>query len=325
MKITVKSNTNIALVKYWGKKDKELKTPLNNSISMTLDSLYTITSVEESDKDIFIINNKEENNQRIKKYLDLFRNKFNKKDCLKITTENNFPTSAGIASSASGFSALAFALDKYWNLNLSKKELSILSRLGSGSSCRSIYGGFVEWYKGAKEDGSDSYAEQIVDKDYWKDIRMIIIIVEDNKKSKSSSAGMEETVNTSPFYKCWLSSVDQDLINVRNAIFERDIEKLGKTMEHNCLKMHATMITTIPSIIYWKPSTLEVIEKIKEIRNNGYQCYYTMDAGPNIKLICEDNSLKNIKEELETLNCIKKIMVSKCGDGTSLILALNFM
>ncbi|GIW21145.1 MAG: diphosphomevalonate decarboxylase [Candidatus Sericytochromatia bacterium] len=302
-----------------GKKNDDLKIPLNNSISMTIDSLYTITSVEDSEKDIFIINGKEENNERIKNYLNLFRNKFNKKDFLKIVTENNFPTSAGIASSASGFSALAFALDKYWNLNLSKKDLSILSRLGSGSACRSIYGGFVEWSKGNKDDGSDSYSIQIADKDYWKEIRMIIAIVEDNKKVKSSSDGMSQTVKTSPFYNCWLSSIENDLVNVRNAILERDIEKLGKTIEHNCLKMHATMITTIPSVIYWRAGTLKVIEKVNEIRNNGYPCYYTIDAGPNVKIICEEKDLLNIKQQIENLKDIKKIMVSKCGDGPTFL------
>lgn len=319
MKIKVKSNTNIALVKYWGKKNKELKTPLNNSISMTLDSLYTITSIEESENDIFIINGKEDKNNRTKKYLDLLRNKFNKKDSLKIITENNFPTAAGIASSASGFSALAFGLDKYWNLNLDKKELSILSRIGSGSASRSIYGGFSEWEKGNNDDGSDSFAFQIVDENYWKDIRMIIVIVEDNKKDKSSSDGMDETVNTSPFYPAWLSSVENDLINLRKAIIEKDIEKLGKTVEHNCLKMHSTMITTIPSIIYWKPATLEIIEKINEIRKNNYQCYYTMDAGPNVKVLCEEKDLNIIKKQLEEMKCVKKIIVSKCGSEPILI------
>jgi len=314
MKIKVKSNTNIALVKYWGKKNKELKIPLNNSISITLDSLYTITSIESSEKDIFIVNGIEDlNNLQIKKYLDLVRKKFNKNDCFKIVTENNFPTAAGIASSASGFSALAFALNKYWNLNLDKKELSILARIGSGSASRSVYGGFCEWHKGCKDDGSDSYATQIVDENYWKEIRIIVVIVEDTKKEKSSSDGMEQTVNTSPFYSAWLKSVEYDLIEVRKAIIEKDIEKLGKSIEHNCLKMHSTMFTSIPSIIYWKPATLEIIEKINKLKKDNYQCYYTMDAGPNIKVLCEKKDLNIIKEEIENMKCVKKIIISKCG------------
>lgn len=320
MKIETISNTNIALVKYWGKKDSKLKTPLNNSISMTLDKLHTKTSIEiiDSNEDEIIFNGKisegSEKN-KIVKFIDLIRNDFDKKDTyFKLNTENNFPTASGLASSASGFSALAVAVSEALNLNLSKKELSIYARKGSGSASRSIFGGFAEWEKGSFEDGSDSYAVQIVDENYW-DVRMLVTIVEDKKKDKSSTNGMEETVNTCPFYPAWLDTIEKDLNDVRSGILERDFEKVGQVMEQNCLKMHATMMTTKPSIIYWKPLTLEIIHKIRELREQGIPAYFTIDAGANVKVLCLPEYSEQIKSFLLETNGLKGIIDCKAGSS----------
>lgn len=318
MTLKVISNSNIALVKYWGKKDALLKTPLNNSISMTLDGLSTTTEIEliQAEKDEILFNNKEvspKEEAKLVKYLDLFRTNFNKKDVsFKIKTENNFPTAAGLASSASGFSALAIAVSEILDLKLSEKELSIYARLGSGSASRSIFGGFVEWEKGSLEDGSDSHAVQIVDENYW-DVKMLVTILEDKKKDKSSTDGMAETVNTCPFYPAWLSSIEKDLNEVRSGILERDFEKVGKVMEANCLKMHATMMTTEPSIIYWKPATLEIIHKVRELRNEGLACYFTIDAGPNVKVLSTPQDFEKVQQALLEISSVKEIIACNVG------------
>ncbi len=317
MKCTVKANSNIALVKYWGKKDSVLKTPLNNSISMTLDGLYTTTSIELWDKDEIYFSGHQITNREKSKIIDLIdivRNDFKINKSVKIQTENNFPTASGLASSASGFAALAFALDKCFELNLSAENISKYARLGSGSASRSIYGGFSEWLKGEKADGSDSFAVQIKDENYW-DISMLVIIVDDQTKDKGSTEGMDLTVKTSPFYPAWLETINYDLNEVRKGILNKDLERVGLTMEHNCLKMHSTMLTTIPSVIYWKPATLDIIHKVKELRELGVNCYFTIDAGANVKILCENYDVNRIKEYLKPCLGIKNFIWSKSGSS----------
>lgn len=317
MKYTVRANSNIALVKYWGKKDSKLKTPLNNSISLTLDSLHTTTSIEISDRDqVFFSDHELTNNEKEKiiSLVDIVRNDFSIDKKVLINTKNNFPTASGLASSASGFAALAYAIDKVFELNLTDIEISKYSRLGSGSACRSIYGGFSEWLKGEKTDGSDSYAVQIREQNHW-DISMLVVIVDDNKKDKGSTEGMDLTVKTCPFYPAWLETIDYDLNEVRKGIINKDLEKTGLIMEHNCLKMHATMMTTIPSVIYWKPSTLEIIQKVKELREMNINCYFTIDAGSNIKILCENYHVNQIKNYLKDSKGIKNIIWCKAGSA----------
>lgn len=321
MKYTVKANSNIALIKYWGKKNDQLKTPLNNSISMTLDSLHTTTSAEYSEADEVYFAGHQANAKEKSKVIDLIdiiRRDHNINKSVKIQTENNFPTASGLASSASGFAALAFAMNKLFELNLDDREISKYARLGSGSASRSIYGGFAEWLKGEKEDGSDSYAIQLQDKDYW-DISMLVVIVDDNKKDKGSTEGMDLTVKTCPFYPAWLSTINDDLNEARRGILNKDLERVGFVMEHNCLKMHSTMFTTIPSVIYWKPATLEIIQKVKELRELGLNCYFTIDAGPNVKILCENHNVNRIKEYLKTCNGIKSTIWCKPGSAPIVI------
>jgi diphosphomevalonate decarboxylase len=318
MKVTVKANSNIALVKYWGKRDDKLKLPLNNSISLTLDRLSSETAVEISGTDELIFNNEKaapEARQKVFKFIDLFRKDFAREDLkFRVTTGNNFPTASGLASSASGFAALAAALNKVLQLDLSAQEVSVYARLGSGSACRSVYGGFAEWQKGSRSDGKDSFAVQVAEQNFW-DIRMLVVVVEDTQKTKSSTDGMAETVKTCPFYPAWLETIAADLDNVRQGILAQDLEKVGITMEHNCLKMHATMFTTRPAVIYWKPATLAVIQKVYEMRRQGLNCYFTIDAGANVKILCIPGETAKIKESLTDIKEIKQVIECRPGSG----------
>jgi len=323
-KATAIANANIALVKYWGKRDKNLILPYNGSISLTCDGLFTTTTVEFSDKyaeDLVIINDKElkKDEKDILGHLERIRKMAGIKEKVRVVSKSNFPVAAGLASSASGLAALTLAAAKAAGLNLSQRELSILARQGSGSACRSIYGGFVEWLKGEKEDGSDGYAKQIVDKNSWPEFRMIVTILSEAKKKIGSRAGMAQTVETCPYYESWLETINQDLEIIRKGILKRDFTIAGVQAEYNCLKMHALMIATKPAIIYWIPATMEIIQSVIRWREEGLECYFTIDAGPNVKVLCLEKDEKEINRRLLGLEGVIKTIIAKPGDDAKII------
>lgn len=324
MKATATANANIALVKYWGKRDDALILPQNGSISMTCDGLQTKTTVEFSKnyaEDAVVINDEElkKDEKGILEHLDRIRKLAGTKEKAKVVSESNFPVAAGLASSASGFAALTLAAAAAARLRLKEKELTMLSRQGSGSSCRSICEGFVEWYRGRKPDGSDSYAECIAPKAHWKEFRMIATIVSEAKKKVSSRVGMKQTVETSPYYLGWLDTAEEDLEVIRDGIRTRNFSSVGKTAEENCLKMHALMMTTKPPIIYWIPATLEVMHAVYLMREEGMECYFTIDGGPQVKVMCLASDEKEINKRLLGLKGVKKTVICKPGEGARLL------
>ncbi|WP_339250146.1 diphosphomevalonate decarboxylase [Sporosarcina sp. FSL W8-0480] len=324
MKITARAHTNIALIKYWGKRNEQLFLPMNNSISITLDQFYTTTSVtfrEDLMADSFILNGSEMDGQetgKISGYLNLIREKAGRSEYAVIESINNVPTAAGFASSASGFAALAAAATKAIGLNYSGADLSRIARFGSGSACRSIYGGFVEWNKGVLEDGTDSFAEQIIDESQW-DVSILSVMVEPKPKKVLSREGMQRTVETSAFYSGWLETIDADLHFTREAIQERDFEKLGTVLEHNALKMHATMLGSNPPFFYWTGATLDVMHRVQELRDSGIQAYFTIDAGPNVKVICQPKDEQIVKMSMQQIPSVQDVFVCHPGPGVSYI------
>lgn len=322
MKATAKANTNIALIKYWGKRDKDLFLPMNSSLSITLDKFHTITTVEfiaDLKEDTFKLNNllaSKEDKIKISKFLDKVRALAGVPYFANVNSTNNVPTAAGFASSASGYAALAAASVKALDLNLSLKDLSILARQGSGSAARSIYGGFVEWQMGSLPDGTDSYARQLIREDEW-DLSILSAVCQVGHKTISSREGMKLTVETSPFYKGWLDSVSIDLEDIKQAIAERDFIKLGEITERNALKMHATMLAANPPIIYFDSGTLEVIHCIRELRNQGIYAYCTVDAGANVKILCKREEEDKVTNILNTLQGVKEVIACHPGGGIS--------
>jgi diphosphomevalonate decarboxylase len=325
MKATAIANSNIALVKYWGKRDSNLILPHNSSVSMTLNSLNTRTTVDFSSsyrRNEVIINGKNVNGpefQRVENHLKLLQLNSPDKMFAKVVSESNFPKAAGLASSASGFAALTHAGIHALNQTLSPKDLSILARQGSGSASRSIFGGFVEWRKGSRSDGLDSHAILIRDVDHWPEISMIVTVISTEKKKISSRAGMSQTVSTSPYYRAWLETIENDVENMKKAIIEKKFTQLGMIAEKNALKMHATMHTTSPPNIYWKSGSLELMQKVFELREEGLECYFTMDAGPQVKILCLDSNLSNIQKELGQIGSIKDQIVCHPGEGAHLV------
>lgn len=320
MQATAKANTNIALIKYWGKRDEALFLPMNSSMSITLDGFYTITTVEFSRKlsnDIFLLNNNPASDiesNKVFRFLDHIRKLAGTNLHARVSSENKVPTAAGFASSASGFAALAAATAKALHLELDNEELSILARQGSGSACRSIYGGFVEWQKGERADGKDSYAKQFLSEQAF-NISILSVMVSSKQKRISSREGMKLTVETSPFYAGWLNTVEKDLEKAKKAIRSRDFESLGMVVEANALKMHATMLGAKPPILYWQSGTMEVMHHIQNLRLSGIPVFFTIDAGPNVKVLCLPEDEKQVYESLLNLPAVQSIISCHLGSG----------
>lgn len=324
MKATARANTNIALIKYWGKRDEKLFLPMNSSLSITLDRFYTTTTVEfmkELKEDSLIINDNPgslADTIKISNFLNKVRKFAGVNHHAKIVTANNVPTAAGFASSASGYAALAAAATKALSLEVTNDELSIIARQGSGSACRSIYGGYVEWEMGERADGRDSFAKQILPEKEWK-LTILSAIVATGEKRISSRDGMKSTVETSPFYKGWLDTVSGDLYEAKSAIKERDFIKLGEVMEGNALKMHATMLGARPPILYWESGTMEVIYCIRELRLSGIPAYFTIDAGANVKVLCLTEDEEKITKVLKELKGVLQVITCYPGSGISFL------
>jgi diphosphomevalonate decarboxylase len=177
----------------------------------------------------------------------------------------------------------------------------------------------VEWQRGEKEDGTDSFADQIAAPEHWPEFRMVIAITSRKEKKVKSRAGMAQTIKTCPYYTKWVETVNEDLDAVRKGIKEKDFTLVGQTAEHNCLKMHATMITTKPSIIYWNPATMRIIHSIMDWRDGGLECYFTIDAGPQVKVICLERNAGEIAKRLKETEGVEDIIMTKPGQPAMLV------
>jgi len=321
MKATAQAHSNTALIKYWGKYDEKLILPMNSNISMTVDSQTTRTTVEFSkdfEDDIVIINRRKAEGKekiRVVNHLDLIRRIARIHEKAKVVSENDFPTAVGLASSASGFAALTVAACTAAGLDLDRKELSIIARQGSGSACRSIHGGYVEWIKGKKSE--DSYAVQIADENYF-DMRDIAVVVSTGERPMSTREAMRVSMKTSPLFKTRLELVDSMLEKVKKGILERDFTLIGKTAEADAILMHAVMMTTEPHLFYWESKTLELLKKIMSWRNDGLECYFTIDTGPNIHIFSLPENVEEIKSRMKEEG-VTDFFVSKPGGDAKLI------
>ncbi len=278
---------NIALCKYWGKRDEELNLPLTSSLSVSLGALGTHTTLSlDPAGDTIILNDHPLPAQSrfalsATRYLDLFRP--TPQTFFRLRTRNTVPTAAGVASSASGFAALALALNDLFEWDLGRRDLSILARLGSGSACRSVYDGFVEWHAGSEANGMDSCAEPMTET--WPDLRLGLIHVSTTPKDIGSRSAMRQTRETSALYESWPRKVAQDIDLVKDAIRCGDFERFGRVAESNALAMHAIALAAWPPILFWLPESVAVMRRIWAQRAGGLEVYFTMDAGPNVKLL----------------------------------------
>ncbi len=323
---TALATPNIAVVKYWGKRDEELMLPTNSSLSFTMDeTLKTITEIG-FDKSLretsLILDGKKIIGAElagINKVFSYLHDKYDVKMHAKITSKNYFPTAAGMASSASGYAALAFAINAALGLQLSGKELSIIARLGSGSASRSVYGGFVEWQKGTKADGTDSFAVQIADENHWLQIRNVIAIVDAKKKKVPSRAGMRETVATSRLFKERMKGMDRTLVDMKRAVSSKDFEGFAKITMRESNSMHAVMADAKPPIVYLNDVSRKIIAGVEAINKQDIVAGYTFDAGPNAHIYTLDENVSGVKKMLAGISGIRKTIVCRVGSGPRIL------
>jgi len=230
----------------------------------------------------------------------------------KVVTKNNFPIGTGLSSSASGFAALSFAAAKSAGLNLSERELSILARQGSGSACRSIPDGFVEWMDG--DTSETSYAKSLFPADYW-EIADVVAVVSEGRKDISTSEG-QKLVATSPFFHLRNEHIKNKIDTIKNIFAEKNFVKFGELIEAEALELHAIMITSNPSLIYWTPGTLTIMKQVKKWRAEGIPVYFTINTGQDIHLICQKSTVNSIKKKLESIEGVKNIIVNTPSRGT---------
>lgn len=324
MEATARAHSNIALIKYWGKRNEALVLPYNSSLSITLNELYSDTTVRfdaSLKSDVFMLNGQpatEREQGRVSEFLNHVRQLGNVSCHAAVNSQNQVLTAQGMASSASGFAALACAATAALGLQMNAQSLSRLARLGSGSACRSIYGGFVEWTKGVRSDGLDSHATPIACEDHW-DLRILFTITSTSEKQVSSREGMRRTSNTSAFYGEWLATVDRDLKEAKHSVIHREFNRLGQVAEANALKMHATMLTANPPFWYWNETTIRVMNQIQSLRDTGIPAYFTMDAGSNVAVLCEPESVQAVRTHLETIPGVQKVVECRPGPKPTLL------
>ncbi|MFN2138419.1 MAG: diphosphomevalonate decarboxylase [Candidatus Promineifilaceae bacterium] len=319
---TAVAGSNIAFVKYWGNLDDALNIPMNGSISMTLDAATTRTVVTFDaalDADELLINGLPAGDTataRAARHLDRLRALAGERRRASIDSFNSFPTGAGIASSASGFAALTVAAAAALGLELDHKALSRIARRGSGSACRSIDGGFVEWLPGGRDE--DSYAVPLAPADHW-DLVDIIAIVSAEHKAVGSSTG-HPLAPTSPFYQARLGAVQATLQRVRRAILERDFPALGELIEEEAISLHVAAMSSRPSVLYWLPGTIALMRALRDWRQEGGPAgYFTMDAGPNVHVIAQRASAAALLERITAVPGVVDTIVCGVGPGARIV------
>ena len=313
---------NIALVKYWGKRNSGLNLPAAGSLSLTLDALRTSTEVSVIDgpADTFELDGRPQTGRplhRITAFADLVRARVSSQARLAIRSHNAFPTAAGLASSASAFAALAVGVSKALGLEASASELSVLARRGSGSAARSIFGGYARMHAGSRPDGTDAFAEPIEDIDL--PLHAVVAVAAAGPKAIGSTEGMELTRDTSPYHEAWIQTVDRDLQACLNALKAKDLERVAEIVEGNCLAMHANAMAARPGIIYFRAATLWAIEQVRNLRKSGTPVFFTIDAGPHVVAFTPPEHEAAVKAALTGHADVPELLVSSPGEGARVV------
>lgn len=321
MKATAEARANIALIKYWGRSDAALNLPLTSSLSLTVDKLVTRTTVVADPAlkaDALTINGVVQAGaplERVARHLDHLRKRAGSSLRCRVVSENGFAASAGLASSASAFAALTVAGFAALGTEVSPREASTFARLGSGSASRSIFGGFVEWHAGATHDAS--YAEQVAPASHM-DLHDVVVVLSESEKKVGSAEG-HGLADTSPLNAGRVARVPALLKQVREGVAKRDIDVLGAAAEEDAIMMHAVMMTSNPSLLYWTEGTLRGLHAVREWREEGLRVYATIDAGPNLHLLCMGKDAAEVRRRaMETL-APTSVIDNAPGEGTRLV------
>jgi diphosphomevalonate decarboxylase len=312
------ARSNIALVKYWGKSERGGNLTAVPSLSLTLEGLKTTTTVSfdaSLGEDEVMLEGalaKGRPFARVSALLDELRSLAQTRLKARVTSSNDFPTASGLASSASGFAALAFAAQAALGLGLSREAVSRVARRASASAARSLFAGFVELLAEAES------ATAVAAPDFW-DLVMVVAATTLGPKATASTDGMLHTQRTSPYYPAWVSAAPATFERAKRALLERDFDALGAVMEYSTMMMHASMFAAEPSLCYWRPASLSVIERVRALRAEKVPAYFTMDAGPHVKVLVERRNADAVAGELARVPGVERILTSGPGLGAELV------
>ncbi len=319
MQASARAHPNVALVKYWGKRDSALNIPAVGSLSITLDTLWTLTRVKfdrSMATDALLIIGQpvtpSHQTERATRCLDRLRRLAGVRWRASIETENNFPIDAGLASSASGFAALVTAGAQALGLDLDSRQRSIIARQSSASAARSMFGGFVEL--DPDSDPAGGAASQVLAQQAWP-LRVNIAVTSRQPKTVGSTEGMQHTARTSDFYSAWVDTAPGDLATARNAIAQRDFAGLARASERSCLKMHGLMLSADPGLVYWNETTVACIHAIRGLRQSGVPVFFTIDAGPQVKAISLPDAEREVHATLSAIPGVLDVISSGLGEG----------
>ncbi len=316
--------SNIALTKYWGKRDPLLNLPLAPSISVALADLGSLTVVQpEADlsEDVVFVDDRPLDDAgmvKVRRVLDQVRRMAGSDVHAGIRSINTVATARGLASSASAFAALAMAASHAYGLELDTPALSRLARIGSGSASRSIDGGFVRWQPGTLDDGYDSFATQIFAPEHWP-MRILVAQVAGGRKTVSSTAGMAQSSTSSPAFQGWIHQCELDVEVCQQALADQDFRRLAEVVEGNALAMHGTMLASRPPLVYWQPATVAIIHAVREMRRDGAECLFTIDAGASVVVLCAPQDAKPVAETLSEIEGIEQVLQTRVGSGARLV------
>lgn len=318
-KTTFRAHTDIAFIKYWGKKDEVLRLPENGSISMKLADLYTTTTVEfdpQLKQDVVKINGLVESGEelRVIQHLQRVRDLATQVSLplatasARVVSNNNFPTGSGLSSSGSGFAALTLAATRAIGLRLSQKELSILARQGSGSACRAVCGGYVEWHDADTSEGS--FSETLFPADHWT-LSDVVVVVSQDRKTVGTSTAAHRTAGSSPFFITRLQRINQKILAVKTAIAEKNFGQLGQLIEAEALEFHSIMLTSQPAQIALLPGTIQVMHQVLQLRSKGIPCYFTLNTGHNIHVLTLPTHADLVADSLQQLPLVEWVVFTK--------------
>ena len=317
MKASATAHPNVALIKYWGKSDETGNLPAVESLSLTLAALRTQTEIEfESSlsEDQLILNGELQRTERgrLTRCLDALRAIAGDSRHARVSSQNDFPTGAGLASSASGYAALVTAGAAALNIDPGDVRLHEVARIGSGSAPRSLLGGVVALRLGA----SGTACEQILPPDAWP-LDVVVAVTTESAKPVSSRDGMNSSRQTSPYYASWVATHRADMEQAEACFADRDFFRLAELAEHNCLKMHAVMLSARPPLLYWTPTTVACISAIGAMRREGVPVFFTIDAGPQIKAVCLPEASDQVAAALSRIDGVLRIVSGGLGAGAT--------
>ncbi len=323
MEATAVAHPNIALIKYWGKADAVRNIPAVGSLSITLDGLTTTTRVVFDPglgADTFVLGGRPAPamEARVTSCLDLLRQRTGVETRALVESNNDFPTAAGLASSASGFAALVVAADCALRAGIATDDLADLARQASGSAARSLFGGFVEISLIRGDQGVAPRTEQVLEPSLWP-LGVVVAVTDTGPKDVGSTEGMVRTERTSPYYSAWVDSSEEDLAEARAAVERLDFSVLADISELSCLKMHAVMLSARPGLVYWNGATVECVRLIRKLRADGVGVFFTIDAGPQVKAICLPEARDRVARELAAVPGVGRIIESGIGDGARVV------